>query len=334
MDGPSFRRLVEEAIQSLDMSIIGILDASSKLRSVPTESSFLAKLVEVSVLRHLKEAITRAGLVYETGGERAYPDAEGYDPVAETYYAVDVKCASTDSRFEKFKSRPTLYSFGTYLKHRDQKTVGIMRPYNDYQIHLDVMVIYEVNYSNPAIIEECIARKTSDYIQHLARTYPVFSSFDMCVVEAWRVASHLMSSRTRDYVGSVQSIERFKNEQGVFATKDAFLAFWSQLPSKNAEVLNRVFGNSKELMPSSHCTVEEFAELIGRDVVSLVHAINSDPAFPVFSPDGDTYNLDSTYLPGRLLYPYIAAKYMGVPDNQIHNIEQRLFRLREDRGKH
>lgn len=333
MDCLSFRNLVETAVRTFDLSIAGILDSSGRVHAVPTESSFLAKIVESNLVQHLQATLSEAGLIYQSGGEREYPDVEAYDPVTGTFFAVDVKCASVSSDHTKFNSRPTLYTFGTYLKYRNTKTGGILRPYDSYAVHLDAMVMYEINYNNPAVIEKCITGKSLGYVRDLAKTYSVFNSLEVCVVESWKVASHLMSSRTRDYVGAVRQIGRFKNEQGVFDTKEAFLAFWEQLPSKNAAVLNQVFGNSKARIPSSHCTIEELADLIGMDSTSMVRRVESDPSFPVFHPDSNSYALESARMPGKLVYPYIAAMYLGLPETIIHNIEMRLHRLRAEQGR-
>jgi hypothetical protein len=331
MDITQFRTELEKIAERYTFERLGVLAASGKLYSIPRESSFVAKLVEDDILVFLADALGKINLEVNFGGERAYPDVELYDPSSDQYFAVDIKCGSTTSRTNRFSSRPTLYTFGTYLSNRETKASGILRPYNDYSVHLDVMTIYEVSERGNALYAEDVFSLTTAELRELAAQNSLFTRFDVCVVESWRVASHLKSSGTRQYVGSVSNIKQFTSEEGVFQSEESFLAFWDQLPYNAREIQNLIFGNSRQGIPSSHCTVDEFAELMNIPITQLVRRIEEDDSFPVFSPDSSSYELSSQALPGRLLYPYIAAKYLGSSD--LDGIEARLFELRKRRSE-
>ena len=350
MNNADFRDLILNAIKDFEMNLVGLINTSGRVLSSPTESSFIAKLVETAILQHLTDKLSEnPDLFLGYGGERTYPDFEVLDNTDNTYFAVDIKCASVDDGSDTFNSRPTLYTFGTYLKYRDETVSGILRPYNTYNLHLGVVAIYSVNYDIPAVLAESLfdqesidnalsngsENQTHQYLMELirkklasiVRENPIFNSFELCVVETWKVASHLMSSGTRDYVGSVRSVSQFKREQGVFDHKEAFLSFWEQVPSKNGEVLSRIWGR-KGKRQSSHCTLEEFAAITGRDVQSLLELVRKDNGFPVFRPESSEYYLESKLLPGKLLYPYIAGKYLGMTDGELAGIEDKLFKYR------
>lgn len=321
-----FKHLLREIVHGYTFDIVGLLDVAGKVHSVPTESSFLAKLIEVGLLEFLTKSLSKSGLTVAHGGERTYPDLEAKDKHG-NLFAVDIKCASVSPNTGRFNSRPTLYSFGTYLTQRDQTTSGILRPYNDYRIHLNVMAIYDVNRENPDIIAD-LARVPN--LEKVNESHPIFRNLTIFVVESWRVASHLMSSRTRSYVGAINDIDRFQLENGVFRTVQGFLSFWERVPRNGgADRLNKIFGNTRTGASSSHCTVEELAQLLGRDADALAVLINSDEAFPVFTPDTDSYALDSKVMPGHLVYPYIAASYLNVPPKDIEEIEKRLADMRQ-----
>jgi hypothetical protein len=173
---------------------------------LPREPAALANVIEVSVTSYIRRRAEEAGLGFTLGRERSYPDIELYGPVlGNDIVAVDVKVARRRStRSKNTQSRITLYTGNTYFKHPSIKWNGILRPFDNYSRHLDIVVLYE----HDKVSESGVA------------------NLELIVHDAWRIASRQRSSTTREYIGAVQSVEALRQGKGEFASQEEFYKFW------------------------------------------------------------------------------------------------------------
>ncbi len=91
-------------------------------------------------------------------------------------------------------NRIALYTGNTYFLWPQLKFGGIMRPFEQYEELISVVVIYTFEPELPQRIAE---------VQVVAH-------------ETWRIASRDSASATREYIGSVQNIEQLDDGAGEF----------------------------------------------------------------------------------------------------------------------
>jgi hypothetical protein len=159
------------------------LDDRQALAPLPTESAALANVIEVGILQFLRRGLEAVNaqhpspvVKYASAGPRAYPDLEVGGPYFggdDHVEAVDIKVARRNKRGSQTQSRITLYTGNTYFKYPHLRLPGILRPFDDYARHLDVLVIYDF----------------------LPDGFDRLGNVEIIVHEAWRIASRERSSR-------------------------------------------------------------------------------------------------------------------------------------------
>ena len=187
--------------------LIAQLAAGDHFLPLPKEPAALANIVEVAVVDFLLDKLDGTPVELTRGTERGYPDLEM--KVGEKYFAVDVKVARRRVNKKgvptgKTDSRITLYTGNTFFLYPQVKWPGILRPFNEYQGHIDLICLYTLNTATAARVAD----------------------FELLVVETWKIGSKQRSSTTREYLGAVDDIDRIRNEQGEFATAEEFYKFW------------------------------------------------------------------------------------------------------------
>ncbi len=187
-----------------------ILLEAGQFEALPKESAALANIVEVSLTSFLKSKIQAIGGVEMTPGtERGYPDLELTGPSLKgTHHAVDIKVARRSKSEKQTQSRITLYTGNTYFKYPEFKWPSILRPFADYESHVDLIAIYTLD-------EESLTRVTD---------------LELIVQESWKIASKERSSTTREYIGAVTALEDLRNGNGAFASADDFYTYWRAFP--------------------------------------------------------------------------------------------------------
>ncbi|HVS14368.1 MAG TPA: type II restriction endonuclease [Thermoanaerobaculia bacterium] len=187
------------------------LDERGHLMPLPKEPAALANVIEVSVVGFLLDRLEgEAGIEARRGTERGYPDVEISGDRFGGYHALDVKVARRAKSGRQTKSRITLYTGNTYFRYPQLKWPGAFRPFQEYESHLDLIVLY-------SFVPETLAR---------------IENVELLVHEAWRIASRQRSSTTREYLGAVTSIEDLREGNGEFASKGEFYAYWRKFPFK------------------------------------------------------------------------------------------------------
>lgn len=188
------------------------LSTGGHLLPLPKEPAALANILEVSILNFLEARVGQIpGGTIRRGTERGYPDLEiSGAAFGGGHHAIDVKAARRARNMTQTQSRITLYTGNTYFRWPDLHWPGTFRPFNEYASHLDLILIYTLNETSNARVE----------------------NLEVIVQEPWRIASRERSSTTREYIGAVTSIAALRAGQGVFETPTAFYDYWRRFPFK------------------------------------------------------------------------------------------------------
>jgi hypothetical protein len=167
--------------------------------------------MEIELRQHLGEAaLLTPGVVVAEGTERSYPDLEfSGDLFGGGFRAVDIKCArrklsSSGRPPTMLNNRIALYTGNTYFLWPQLKFGGILRPFEDYEELISIVVIYTFDPSQPQRIADV------EVVAH----------------ETWRIAARSRASATREYIGSVQNIEQLVAGAGEFSTATDFYTYW------------------------------------------------------------------------------------------------------------
>lgn len=211
-DLESVKGWLREAVRDYRWRVRGIiLDDNTRL-PLPKEPALIAKVVEVTVIEHLKrKAVGVPGLdVLEDLSGRGYPDILlSGRAVGSRRIAVDVKVARRNQLRTgaptMTQSRITLGPFDSYFRRPEDPIPGVGVAYGAMAWHLDIIALY-------------------DYIDGDVE------NVELLVVETWRVASMRRSSTTRNYIGAVTRLSDLRTERGEFESEAAFHEYWRSQP--------------------------------------------------------------------------------------------------------
>ncbi|MCA0948484.1 hypothetical protein LCM08_26440 [Salipiger pacificus] len=190
-----------------------ILDEGGHFLPLPKEPAALANIIEVSLVDYLLAQVeNRDDITIQRGSERGYPDLELSGPAfGDQFYAIDIKAARRKASKKtgkvnpkKTQSRITLYTGNTYFRYPELRWPGTFRPFDDYAAHLDIIAIYTLDEDSKSRIKD----------------------FELIVQETWRIGSKQRSSKTREYLGAVDDIDRLRSGEGDFASADDFYKYW------------------------------------------------------------------------------------------------------------
>ena len=176
------------------------------LLPLPTEPAALANLLEIELRTHLEAAILRTdGADMRVGTQRSFPDLEFSGPIfGDGVRAADIKCARRRESGKALQSRIALYTGNTYFLWPQLNFSGILRPFDEYEELLSIVVIYDFRPDLPE------------------RT----TNLHVIAHETWRIASRKRASATREYIGSVQNIEQLVAGNGEFESSEEFYSYW------------------------------------------------------------------------------------------------------------
>jgi len=197
---------------------------------LPKEPAALANVLEVSIVDFmLSELRVIDNVTAQRGTERGYPDIEiSGDEFGGGYHAVDVKVARRRKGGKSTQSRITLYTGNTYFRYPQLYWPGTFRPFQDYETHLDLLVLYTLD-------EDSLSRA---------------QNVELLVQEAWRIASKQRSSTTREYIGAVTGIEDLRAGIGEFTTEEGFYAYWRKFGFKIGKAVQQQLDRLLSAQPS------------------------------------------------------------------------------------
>ncbi|MBO9533551.1 MAG: hypothetical protein J7513_11325 [Solirubrobacteraceae bacterium] len=188
------------------------LEQAGHFLPLPQEPAALANVLEVSLVDFLVEAAAGdPSVTIRRGTERGYPDLEiSGKRFGGGFHAIDVKIAKRNNARTQTQSRITLYTGNTYFRYPKLPWPGILRPFQEYASHLDLVGIYT--------LDEQLHGRVTD--------------LNLLVTEPWRIASRQRSSTTREYIGAVMKLDDLFAGRGEFETEAEFYAYWRKFPFK------------------------------------------------------------------------------------------------------
>lgn len=189
-----------------------LLMQTGHLLPLPTEPAALANVMELELRETLVNAIGAVdGAAVTQGTERSYPDLEFHgEYFGGGWRAVDIKCArrkKTSKGVQSasgLQSRIALYTGNTYFLWPQLKFSGALRPFGDYEELLSIVVMYDFLKDSPERI----------------------GNVEVIAHESWRLGSKARASATREYIGSVRTLDEIRNGTGEFATAEEFYSYW------------------------------------------------------------------------------------------------------------
>lgn len=195
------------------------LEEGGHLVSLPKESAALANVIEVALVDFI---LSRLDAMPEAEGrrgeERSYPDLEiRGEAFGGGFHAVDIKMARLGKSGRQTQSRCTLYTGNTYFKWPTIRWPGMLRPFDDYVSHLDIIGVYRLDVGFRGRVRD----------------------LELFIHEPWRIASRDRSSTTREYIGAVQDVEALREGQGLFDTEMEFYRYWRNFPFRVPKAVER-----------------------------------------------------------------------------------------------
>jgi hypothetical protein len=207
---------LKQAVRDYRWNVRGLITDDNKVLPLPPEPALIAKVIEVSVIEHVKrKAVGVRGLdVFDDLSGRGYPDILFTGQATDgRKVAVDVKVARRNVLRRgpptKTQSRITLGPFDSYFRRPHEPIPGVGVAYGDLAWHIDLIILYDYFDGDVEDVEAL-------------------------VVETWRVGSRKRSSTTRNYIGAVDRLSDLRAERGEFATIDEFYEFWRVQPVRRA----------------------------------------------------------------------------------------------------
>lgn len=195
------------------------LDAAGHLVSLPKESAALANVIEVALVDFLLDRLDEVpGATGRRGEERSYPDLEiSGEAFGGTFHAVDVKMARLRKSGSQTQSRCTLYTGNTYFRWPSIRWPGMLRPFDNYVSHLDIIGVYRLDVGYRGRVRD----------------------LELIVHEPWRIASKERSSTTREYLGAVTNVAALREGHGEFESEAAFYKYWRAYPFRVPKAVER-----------------------------------------------------------------------------------------------
>lgn len=190
-----------------DWVVKGFIDIYKNIYTISIDTKVVSKIIELmlfpTIAKFAKDNNLRMVLAEY---QNYYPDITFIDKTDGRTFAVDVKSTyrTNDDKVNGF----TLGAFTGYFRNR-ASTKNITSPYNDYEAHFVLGVIYTQN--SDKIDEEKIYT-----IDDLRDIISVVSDFDFLVQEKYKIASSRPGSGNTKNIGSITDIKKLKNGDGPF----------------------------------------------------------------------------------------------------------------------
>lgn len=209
-----FKKVLRDLVKGYEFDVQGLYIRDGTIRPLPSESSLIGKVIEGSILEHLRRTLlTQPALdVVSAKSSRTYPDLTFRGSLLHPdVYAVDIKCARRKNA-QRIESAIAIGTYDAeYFHYPNEKVANIEAPYSSYTAHLALIALYDYEHATARNVELLLAEK-------------------------WRIATEKKASGTRSYVATSQLIDDLRHERGSFRSETDFNDFWLLQPVKASKV--------------------------------------------------------------------------------------------------
>jgi hypothetical protein len=209
-----------------DWVVKGFIDIYRNIYTVSIDTKVVSKIIELMLFPTIAKFAKDNNLkMILAEHQNHYPDIIFVDKRDGTAFAVDVK-STYRTNYDRVNGF-TLGAFTGYFRNRIS-TKNITKPYNDYEAHFVLGVIYTQHHDK--IDEEKIYT-----IDDLRDIISVVSDFDFLVQEKYKIASSRPGSGNTKNIGSITDINKLKNGDGPFTKLgvDIFDDYWMYYLTKD-----------------------------------------------------------------------------------------------------
>jgi len=190
-----------------DWVVKGFIDIYKNIYTISIDTKVVSKIIELMLFPTIAKFARDNNLeIILAEYQNHYPDITFIDRADGKAFAVDVKSTyrTNDEKVNGF----TLGAFTGYFRNR-KSTKNITKPYNDYEAHFIVGVIYTQH-------QDKIEEEKIYTINDLQDIISVVSDFDFLVQEKYKIASSRTGSGNTKNIGSITDIDKLKNGKGPF----------------------------------------------------------------------------------------------------------------------
>lgn len=258
-----------EKIAGVDFNAYGILDSSSKIHTLGTDSKIIGRIFEMFVQPILEQIAAENGYILKTpDSQTVYPDfimMKSED--SKEKIAIDVK--TTYIKTNKSKIKFTLGSFGSYMRNN---TKNIEYKYTDYARHYVIGFVYKRNG----------AAQESRVYEYENRSQITFPYYDVkyFIQEKYKIAGDKLGSGNTKNIGSI-STNRFadlKDGKGPFQElgQDAFDIYWKYYSNDPAtEQKYKSLDAFLDWLPQNIATIELFHDFDSDEVLRRINTFKN-----------------------------------------------------------
>jgi hypothetical protein len=187
--------------------IKGFIDVNQNIYTISIDTKIVSKVLELLLFSWFEDFAKRHNLRLELAAQQNfYPDLTFTDGSGNRF-AVDIKSTYRDS--PNTVNGMTLGAFTGYFRNRESNK-NTLYPYNQYQAHIVLGVIYSQN-------QEALDERKKYNLRDLNHIPSVIHSFAFFAQPKYRIASASPGSGNTKNIGSSNKISDLLYGTGVFA---------------------------------------------------------------------------------------------------------------------
>lgn len=203
-----------------DWIVKGFIDIYRNIYTISIDTKVVSKVIEILLIPEFEKFAKKYNLTLILPPQQNfYPDLSFVCNETGNKFAVDIKSTFKDSN-DKIKSM-TLGAFTGYFRNRES-TKNTTFPYQDYQYHLVLGVIYTQ-------VSESANEKEVYSLDEIESIESVIKDFQFFVQPKYKIASASPGSGNTKNIGAINNLEKLINGQGVFSElgEEVYDDYWT-----------------------------------------------------------------------------------------------------------
>lgn len=214
------------ATEKGDWIVKGFIDIYKNIYTISIDTKVVSKVIELLLIPAFENFANKYNLRLELPAQQNhYPDLTFICKTTGAKFAVDIKSTFVDSG-NKIKSM-TLGAFTGYFRNANS-TKNIAYPYESYEAHLVLGVIYKQN-------KEEQNEKNIYKLDDIENIESVIKDFQFFVQPKYKIASASPGSGNTKNIGATIKIDELINGKGIFSElgEDIYRDFWKYYLTKD-----------------------------------------------------------------------------------------------------